>query len=100
MKLVQVEFEPAVLEDFGRIFDFVASHVAASAPARIDEILEAIRILETSPAIGRPVGRGMRELIVGRGAYGYVVLYQYVEPSNLVFALAVRSQRESGYKHP
>jgi toxin ParE1/3/4 len=97
---VAIEFAPEVQNDFDRIVDFADSHNPGSALDRVSEILSAIRILETSPLIGRPISPGCRELIIGRGAHEYVALYQFVEPLNLVFVLAVRSQRESGYKRP
>ena len=40
----------------------------------------------------------MRELVIGRGSRGYVALYRYVAQIDTVFLLAVRGQRESGYK--
>ena len=70
-----------------------------AAPARIEEILQAVQILATSPFIGRPVKDGKRELVIGRGSRGYVALYRYVPEVDTVFLLAIRSQRESGYKH-
>jgi len=41
---------------------------------------------------------GKRELVIGRGSRGYVALYRYVSKIDTVFLLAVRSQREAGYK--
>lgn len=70
----------------------------AAAPERIEEIVQAVQILATSPLIGRPVKGGKRELVVGRATRGYVVLYRFVADIDSVFVLAVRSQRESGYK--
>lgn len=35
---------------------------------------------------------------IGRGSRGYVALYRYVAKIDIVFLLAVRSQRESQYK--
>ena len=63
------------------------------------EILEAIQILTHSPLIGRPVKDGKRELVIGRATRGYVALYRYVAAINTVLLLAVRAQREAGYKH-
>ena len=48
--------------------------------------------------IGRPVKGGKRELIIGRGARGYVALCRFVSSINMVFVLAIRSQREDGFK--
>ena len=47
--------------------------------------------------IGRPLPGGLRELIIGRGSRGYVALYRDVGESDVVFVLAIRSQREAGY---
>jgi toxin ParE1/3/4 len=41
---------------------------------------------------------GKRELVIGRGSRGYVALYRYVPEMDIVFILALRSQREAGYK--
>lgn len=94
----RVEIAPEVGEDFDRIFDHLAQYDLESAPARIGEIIEAINVLETNPLIGRPVPVNLRELIIGRGSRGYVALYRYVAELDTAFVLAVRSQREAGYK--
>lgn len=49
-------------------------------------------------AIREPVKGGKRELVIGQTSRGYVALYRYVAEVDTVFVLAVRSQRESGYK--
>ena len=68
------------------------------APERLNEIVQAVQILSHSPLIGRPVKGGKRELVIGQGSRGYVALYRYVAGVDKVFVLAVRNQRESGYK--
>jgi hypothetical protein len=40
----------------------------------------------------------MRELVIGRDARGYVALYRYAPEIDTVFVLAIRSQREAGYR--
>ena len=98
-RMAIIELAPAIFEDFERIFDHVARFDIRSAPFRIEEITRAIRILESSPLIGRPIEGGRRELVIGRGSHGYVALYRFVPEMDTVFLLAVRSQREAGYKH-
>jgi hypothetical protein len=39
-----------------------------------------------------------RELVIGQGSRGYVALYRYLAEIDTAFILAIRSQRESGYK--
>jgi len=48
--------------------------------------------------IGRPVRGGKRELVIGQASRGYVALYRYVAGVETVFVLALRAQREAGYK--
>ena len=82
-------------EDFDRIFDHIEEHEVGAIPSRIDEIIQAISVLEFNPLIGRPV----REdgLVTGRRARGYVALYRYISEIDTVFVLAVRGQKEAGY---
>ncbi len=96
--MTRIEIAPEVFDDFDRFLDHVAQFDVGSAPQRIAEIVEAVQILGTSPLIGHPVKGGMRELVIGRGSRGYVALYQYAAQIDTVFLLAVRSQREAGYK--
>jgi toxin ParE1/3/4 len=96
--MAHIEIAPEVLDDFDRFFDHIAQFDAGSAPERIGEILQAVQVLSTSPLIGRPVRGGKHELVIGRASRGYVALYRYVVEIDTVFVLAVRNQRESGYK--
>jgi plasmid stabilization system protein ParE len=96
--MTRIELAPEVFDDFDRFFDHIAQFDIGAAPARIAQIVEAVQVLATSPMLGRPVAEGQRELIIGRGTHGYVALYRYVEAIDTVFVLAMRSQRESGYK--
>ena len=93
-----IELAPEVFDDFDRFFDHIAQYDPGSAPERIGAIVDAIQILGHSPQIGRPVQGGKRELVIGRAARGYVALYHYIEAMDTVFVLAVRSQREVGFK--
>jgi toxin ParE1/3/4 len=97
--VAHVELAPEVLDDFDRFFDHMARFEVEDAPARIAEIVQAMQILTHSPLIGRPVKGGRRELVIGRDSYGYVALYRFVARIDTVLILAIRNQRESGYKH-
>lgn len=96
--MARIELAPEVLDDFDRFFDHIAQYDPGSAPERIAGIVEALQILTHSPHIGRPVQGGMRELVIGRASRGYVALYHHVAALDTVFVLALRSQRESGFK--
>ena len=96
--MTRIELAPQVFDDFDRFFDHTAQFDAEAGPERIGEILQAIQILAHSPQIGRPVKGGKRELVIGRATRGYVALYRDVASIDTVFVLALRSQRERGYK--
>lgn len=94
----RVEIAPELGDDFERIFDHLARHDAGHAAARIRDIIQAFDVLESNPLIGRPASGNKRELIIGRRARGHVALYRYVPEIDTVFILALRSQREAGYR--
>ena len=87
-----------VRADFDRIFDFLFEYAPEFAAVRIEAIIAAIDILETSPLIGRPIAFGQRELVIATGSSGYLALYRYDPVLDTAFVLAVRSQRELDYK--
>jgi len=96
--MAQIALLPEVHDDFERFLGHMEQFEIADAPARIDEIVQAIQLLTHSPLIGRAVGDGKRELIIGRDSRGFVVLYRYLPAIDTVFVLAIRSQRESSYQ--
>ena len=66
-------------------------------------IFDALEVLVQHPEIGRKVHFGQRELVISRGRSGYLALYRFLPHIDLflgqVLVLAVRLQRESGYKN-
>lgn len=96
--MARVQFAPEVFDDFDRFFDHMGRFEVEAGPARIGEIIQAIQILTHSPLIGRPGRGGKRELVIARDSHGYIALYHFVASIDTVFVLAIRSQRESGYK--
>ena len=94
----QIIFSAQVKTDFDRIFDFLFEHAPDHAATRIQAIVEAIEVLQSSPLIGRPAAYGQRELVISTGKSGYLALYRYDPAQDTVFVLAVRSQRERDYK--
>jgi toxin ParE1/3/4 len=92
----RVELSPEVGDDLDRIVDHLFQHEVTDAPSRIEGIIRAIDVLEHNPLIGRPVRADLRELVIGRGARGYVALYRYVAELETVFVLAIRGQKEAG----
>lgn len=97
--MARVELVPEALDDLDRFFEHIARTNLVAATAQIEEILQMLRILDRNPLIGRPVSGGKRALVMGHGSRGYVALYAYAPDAQAVFVLALRSQREAGYKH-
>ena len=95
--MTRIELAPEVLDDFDRIFDHLTAFEIDDAPERIEQIVRSLEVLTHSPLIGRKLRGGLRELVIGKAARGYVALYRYVPTLDTVFLLAIRGQRESGY---
>ncbi|MBI5330256.1 MAG: type II toxin-antitoxin system RelE/ParE family toxin [Betaproteobacteria bacterium] len=95
--MARVELAPEVAEDFERILDHLIRHEASAIPGRIHGLIQALDILQEHPLIGRPARNDKRELVIGRGARGYVALYRYLPEVDTVFVLAIKGQREAGY---
>lgn len=95
--MARIELAPEVVEDFDRILDHLATYKVENPGQRIREIIAALDVLEQNPLIGRPAANGKRELVIGRRTRGYLALYRYVQEIDVVFVLAIRSQREAGY---
>jgi toxin ParE1/3/4 len=96
----RIELAPEVADDLERIVEHLVQHQTMDAPARIEDIIGAIDVLERNPLIGRPVRIDLRELVIGQHARGYVALYRYVPELDTVFVLAILGQKEAGYTGP
>lgn len=96
--MTRLVYDPGTVGDFDRIFDHFALHDPVAARDTIGHIVEAMKILQTSPMLGRPTAGGKRELVIGRGTRGFIALYRYLALDDLVWVLAIRGQREAGYR--
>jgi toxin ParE1/3/4 len=95
--MADIELVPEVAEDVERIVQHLEKFLVPNPHKRIEEIIQAISVLEQNPLIGRPVDSYKRELVIGSGSHGYLALYTYVEDLDCVFVLAIKSQRELGF---
>lgn len=96
--MARIELAAEVGDDLDRIFDHLTKYEVENISSRIDEIIEAISVLERNPLIGRPAHGDKRELVIGRRTRGYVALYRHVTEIDTVFVLALRGHREAGYE--
>jgi plasmid stabilization system protein ParE len=95
-----IVFAEEALADLERIFEFNFARDPATALDHVGKIRRAVEVLAEHPEIGRPVERGstLRELVISHGRSGYVALYEHAPVENLVRIVAVRHQREAGYR--
>lgn len=95
-----IVFAEEALADLERIFEFNFERDPATALDHVAKVRSAVLILEDHPEIGRPAGKGssLRELIISHGKSGYLALYEYSPAEQLIRILAVRHQREAGYR--
>lgn len=93
----RIELAPEVGDDLERIIEHLIANDVTEVASRIEGIIEAIDVLASNPLIGRPSSADMRELVSGRDARGYVVLYRFIDELDMVLILAIRAQREAGY---
>lgn len=83
--------------DIDRLCEFLLQALPQEAARTTDLIFEALEVLKSHPAIGRPLGQALRELVISRGKSGYLALYIYDEDADVVCVLAIKHQREAGY---
>ncbi len=91
-------FAPRALDDLDRLVDFLVAQSLKSAKASAALIASGLEALRLHPLLGRPTEHGLRELLISRGRTGYVALYQYDAAADKVLVLAVRHQREAGFR--
>lgn len=102
----QVEFAPAALRDLEKLREFLRPKNPAATKRAAAVITKAVKVLGQHPQIGRPVeeadldmddpeGHTYRELPIGFGDSGYVMLYRH--DGELVTVLALRHQKEVSF---
>ena len=99
----QVKFAPAALRDLEKLREFLRPKNPAAAKRAAAVITKAVKVLGQHPQIGRPVEETdvndpeskYRELPIGCGDSGYVVLYRH--DGERVTVLALRHQKETAY---
>lgn len=96
--MTELVFSAHALHDLERLADFLLETDRQAADETAELIFEALEILVRHPEVGRIVHGGQRELVISRGRTGYLALYRFLPRLDRVLILALRHQRESGYK--
>ena len=93
-----IVFDDGALQDLEEV-GFSLEVDTGWAERQLEAIRSAVTILSEHPRIGRALpGSEIRELVISAGKSGFIALYQYDEAEDLVRVLAVRHQREAGYR--
>ncbi len=95
-----IVFAEEAFDDLEQIFEFNYERDPATALAHLEAVRSAVLILDAHPKIGRPTGAGsaLRELVISHGETGYIALYEHAPAEDLVRVVAIRLQREAGYR--
>jgi plasmid stabilization system protein ParE len=96
--MAKVIYSDEAFADFERITGFLSESSPEAAAQALGSIGGAVDILEAHPFIGRRVDDDIRELVISRGAAGYVALYLFDPSYDVVRILRIRHQREAGYR--
>jgi plasmid stabilization system protein ParE len=96
--MIELVYAGQALLDLERLSDFLLETDPQAAQDTAKLIFDALEILVLHPEIGRKVHLGQRELVISRGRTGYLALYRFLPHIDRILVLALRHQRESGYK--
>lgn len=93
--MTTLSFSVRAFSDIDRFSDSLEEQEGAASTLRI--IVSAVEVLRRHPYIGRPIGRGLRELVISRGRTGYLALYEFHPARDEILIHKLRHQREVGY---
>ena len=96
--MTELVYTAQALIDLERLTNFLLQTDPQAAHDTAVLIFDALEILTQHPEIGRKVHFGQRELVISRGRTGYLALYRFLPHIDRIVVLALRHQRESGYK--
>jgi plasmid stabilization system protein ParE len=96
--VARVEVTERAMSDLERLFDFIAHEDPARARTQLLSVRRALELLADHPLLGREAEEGRRELLLSRGRYGYIAKCRWLPAEDVVLILAVRHQREAGYR--
>lgn len=96
--MAQITNADKTLPNFERIIESLLESSAEAAAQALDGITSAISILAVHSFIGRRVDDHIHELVISRGAIGYVAFCRFDSAFDVVRIMRIRHQREAGYQ--
>lgn len=96
----QIRLSARAQSDLLRLHKFLHEKDASAAKRALLAINAAIKPLEQSPAVGRPMEDfpNLRELVIDYGSAGYLALYRHEPEFDVVTVLAIKHQKEDDYR--
>lgn len=93
--MVKILYSKNAVNDFVRLTDLLIATDIKTASETVGLIEEAVSILDRNPLIGRSVDDEIRELVISRGATGYVALYSFEDNKNaiLIWLLGINEKQ-------
>jgi plasmid stabilization system protein ParE len=95
--LARVIYSQQAVRDFERIIELSLQAFPSHVSSVVEDIREAVSILERHPLIGRRRDAKRRELVISKGRFGHVAMYRYDVTHDAGFVLRIRHQREAGF---
>jgi plasmid stabilization system protein ParE len=96
--VAQIVYSARSLDHIERAFQFLRDKNPTAASHAVTAIQSAVDSLAAHPCIGRRIEGELRELVISYGQTGYVALYRFVVSQDQVRVLAIRHQRELGFR--
>jgi plasmid stabilization system protein ParE len=93
-----VVYSARALAQIERAFRFLHEQQPEAADDAVTAIQSAVDNLAAHPLVGRRIAGEVRELVISYGRTGYVALYRFVVARQEVRILAIRHQRELGFR--
>jgi plasmid stabilization system protein ParE len=93
-----VVYSARALDHIACAFQFLRDKNPDAAQNAVTAIQSAVENLGAHPLVGRRLEGELRELIISYGRSGYVALYRFVVATDEVRILAIRHQREVGFR--
>jgi plasmid stabilization system protein ParE len=95
--VARIAYSRNAIRNLERVLAYAADTAPGSELAAARAIRSAVTALAEHPYLGRPVGQGLRRVVISYGKTGYVALYRFVAAQDVIRVLAVRHQRELDY---
>lgn len=93
-----LRFTDAAIADLSRLRGFLIDKSPRAAQRAVAVIRERLVAVTEAPQAGRPVPNldPFREILIPFGGGGYLARYRYDQPTDTVYVVAIRHQRELG----